>query len=204
MIERVLAVVVGGMSVYLGYRLFIKLPEQMDSSGKVVLPGGISVFVSRIGSGVFFSLFGAAVVVVSLQQGLELNLANKASVTAESTEKTADLRVRYMGGSGDSDSAKLDAVRAEARRTIAEFNKLPTVLASDVPASRRTDVAQAVRDSKLALMGMVWGADWGDFSKFRNWVDDGERRGELPRSRLAQAHVGRKAHSRPRHSRFPA
>jgi len=76
-IERVLAVVVGGMSVYLGYRLFIKLPEQMDSSGKVVLPGGISVFVSRIGPGVFFSLFGAAVVVVSLQQGLELNLANK-------------------------------------------------------------------------------------------------------------------------------
>ena len=52
-IERVLAVVVGGMSVYLGYRLFIKLPEQMDSSGKVVLPGGISVFVSRIGPGVF-------------------------------------------------------------------------------------------------------------------------------------------------------
>ncbi len=100
-IERVLAVVVGGMSVYLGYRLFIKLPEQMDSSGKVVLPGGISVFVSRIGPGVFFSLFGAAVVVVSLQQGLELNLANKASVTAESTEKTADLRVRYMGGSGN-------------------------------------------------------------------------------------------------------
>jgi hypothetical protein len=91
-IERVLAVVVGGMSVYLGYRLFIKLPEQKDSSGKVVLPGGISVFVSRIGPGVFFSLFGAAVVVVSLQQGLELNLANKASMTAESTEKTADLR----------------------------------------------------------------------------------------------------------------
>jgi hypothetical protein len=35
-------------------------------------------------------------------------------------------------------------------------------------------VAQAVRDSKLAVIGMVWGADWGDFSKFRNWVNDGE------------------------------
>lgn len=43
-IERVLAVVIGGMSIYLGYRLFIKLPEQKDSSGKVVLPGGVSVF----------------------------------------------------------------------------------------------------------------------------------------------------------------
>jgi hypothetical protein len=35
-------------------------------------------------------------------------------------------------------------------------------------------VAQAVREGKLALMGMVWGADWGDFPKFRNWVNDGE------------------------------
>jgi hypothetical protein len=174
-IERVLAVVIGGLSIYLGYRLFIKLPKQKDSSGKVMLPGDISIFFSRVGPGVFFSLFGAAVVVVSLQHGLELDLANKASVTGDSTEKTANLKVRYMGGgTGEFDPAKRDALRAEARRTIAELNKLPTLLAVGVPASRRTDVAQAIRDSKLALVGMVWGADWGDFSKFRNWVNDGE------------------------------
>ena len=173
-IERVLAVVIGGVSIYLGYRLFIKLPKQKDSSGKVMLPGDISIFFSRVGPGVFFSLFGAAVVVVSLQHGLELDLANKARVTAESTEKTANLKVRYMGGGADEpDPAKRDALRAEARRTIAELDKLPTMLASNVTASRRTDVAQAVRESKLAVMGMVWGADWGDFLKFRNWVNDG-------------------------------
>ena len=172
--ERVLAVVIGGLSIFLGYRLFIKLPEQKDSSGKLMLPGDISIFFSRIGPGVFFFLFGAAVVVVSLQHGLELDLSNKASVTAASTEKTANLTVRYMGGAGELDPAKRDALRAEARRTIAELNRLPTMLAANVPASRRTDVAQAVRESKLALMGMVWGADWGDFSKFRNWVNDGE------------------------------
>ena len=33
-IERVLAVLFGGLSIYLGYRLFIKLPEQKDSEGK--------------------------------------------------------------------------------------------------------------------------------------------------------------------------
>jgi hypothetical protein len=173
-IERVLAVIIGGMSIYLGYRLFIKVPRQKDSSGKVMLPGDISIFFSRIGPGVFFSLFGAAVVVVSLQQSLDLDVANKASVTAESTERTANLKVRYMGDTGQPDPAKRDAVRAEARRTIAELNKLPGMLAPDVPASRRTDVTEAVRDSKLALMGMAWDADWGDFSKFRNWVNDGE------------------------------
>ena len=155
-IERVLAVIIGGMSIYLGYRLFIKVPRQKDSSGKVMLPGDISIFFSRIGPGVFFSLFGAAVVVVSLQQSLDLDLANKASVTAESTERTANLKVRYMGETGQSDPAKRDAVRAEARRAIAELNKLPSMLAPDVPASRRTDVTEAVRDSKLALMGMAF------------------------------------------------
>src|SRR5262245_7121886 len=141
-LERVLAVLIGGMSIFLGYRLFIKLPRQKDSSGKVMLPGDISVFFSRIGPGVFFSLFGAAVVVVSLQQGLELNLANKASVGAETTEKVSDLKVRYMGGAGEADPAKRDAARAEARRTIAELNRLPALLAPDVRATRRTDVAQ--------------------------------------------------------------
>jgi hypothetical protein len=174
-IERVLAVVIGGLSIYLGYRLFIRLPKQKDSSGKVMLPGDISIFFSRVGPGVFFSLFGAAVVVVSLQHGLELDLANKASVTGDSTEKTANLKVRYIGGgAGEPDPARRDALRAEARGTIAELNKLPTMLATNVPPSRRTDVAQAVRESKLALMGMVWGTDWGEFAKFRNWVNDGE------------------------------
>ena len=175
LIERILAVLIGGVSIVLGYRLFIKLPKQKDSSGKVTLPGDISIFFSRVGPGVFFSLFGAAVVVVSLQHGLELDVANRASVTAESTEKTASVKVRYMGdGAGEPDPARRDALRVEARRTIAELNRFPTLLASTVDASRRTDVAQAVRESKLALMGMVWGADWGDFLKFRNWVNDGE------------------------------
>jgi hypothetical protein len=173
-IERVLAVIIGGLSIYLGYRLFIKLPEQKDSEGKVVLPGDISIFFSRVGPGVFFSLFGAAVVVVSLQQGLELDRATKESVTTASTERNANLKVRYIGGAMELDPGKRDALRADARRAIAELNKLPTMLAADVHPSRRTDVAQALRESKLALIGMVWDADWGDFSKFRNWVNDSE------------------------------
>jgi hypothetical protein len=36
-------------------------------------------------------------------------------------------------------------------------------------------VTQAVRDSKLALMVIAWDAEWGDFSTFRNWVNDGEK-----------------------------
>lgn len=173
-IERILAVVIGGLSIYLGYRLFIKLPHQKDSSGKMVLPGDISIFFSRVGPGVFFSLFGAAVVLVSLKEGLEIDVANRASITADSTVRAGNVKVRYMGDAGEADPAKRDSLRVEARRTVAELNKLTALLAPGVSPSRRTDIAQAVRDSKLALIGMVWGPDWGEFAAFRNWVNDGE------------------------------
>lgn len=65
--ERILDTVIGGISIYLGYRLFLKLPEKTDSQGKVVLPGNISIYLSRVGPGVFFALFGAAVIALSLQ-----------------------------------------------------------------------------------------------------------------------------------------
>jgi hypothetical protein len=173
-IERVLAVAVGGLAIYLGYRLFIKLPKQKDSEGKVTLPGDISIYFSRVGPGVFFSLFGAAVVLVSLQQSLQIDVASRSSVTGDSSAGSSDVKVRYMGEAGDADPAKRDSLRAEARRTVAELNTLPGLLAANVSASRRTDITQAVRESKLALLETVWGADWGDFARFRNWVNDGE------------------------------
>lgn len=174
-VERALAIIIGGISIYLGYRLFIQLPTQKDSTGKLTLPGNISVYFSRVGPGVFFCLFGAAILIVSLQHGIDLDLTSTASVSTSPPGADTHLRIRYMGG--DTDAAtpdRRDALRAEARRTIAELNKFPAMLASDVPASRRTDVTLAVRDSKVALIRMVWGDDWGDFARFRNWVDDGE------------------------------
>ena len=44
MVERLLGLLAGGLCIVLGYRLFVKLPEKTDSSGKVVLPGGVSIW----------------------------------------------------------------------------------------------------------------------------------------------------------------
>src|SRR4051812_39391121 len=67
--ERLLGVVIGGMSVYLGYSLFTKLPDKTDSSSKLILPGGISIWLSRVGPGLFFALFGAAIVLTAFTRG---------------------------------------------------------------------------------------------------------------------------------------
>jgi hypothetical protein len=37
-LERILAVLIGGVSIVLGYRLFLAVPEQRDGSGTVRLP----------------------------------------------------------------------------------------------------------------------------------------------------------------------
>lgn len=68
MIERVFIVLVGGLSVYLGYLLFKSIPERHAdaSEARFFLPGDISVHLSRIGPGVFFALFGAAIVIYSV------------------------------------------------------------------------------------------------------------------------------------------
>ena len=83
------------------------------------------------------------------------------------------MRVRYLDATGGDDNRR-DALRAEARLTIAELSKFSSLLAPGTPDSRRIDVVQAVRSSKLALMRTVWDTDWGDFEAFRNWVNEGE------------------------------
>jgi hypothetical protein len=52
-LERLLDAAIGGLSIYLGYRLFLRLPDKTDSQGKIILPGKISIFLSRVGPGVF-------------------------------------------------------------------------------------------------------------------------------------------------------
>jgi hypothetical protein len=174
--ERILGVFIGGFAIYLGYRLFIKLPEQMDSSGKVVLPGGVSIFLSRIGPGIFFSLFGASIVALSLYQRLEIEIPAAAPGEPLQTATANQTRsIRYFGDASQSNNdERLAAMRSEANRTLYELNRLSQVLVADLPASKRNDINQAIRESKLALVYSVWGKDWGDFAQFKRWIAQGE------------------------------
>ena len=70
-IERLTAVLIGGLAIYLGYRLFQSVPEQRDSAGKLELPKLTIVF-TRIGPGVFFALFGVGAVGLSLLQPMQI------------------------------------------------------------------------------------------------------------------------------------
>src|SRR5438067_50718 len=72
-LERLFVVCSGMLSTWLGYRLFLAMPTAARGDGEIKLPGGISIFLSRVGPGVFFALFGAMVVALALHEAVKIN-----------------------------------------------------------------------------------------------------------------------------------
>jgi hypothetical protein len=182
LLERILDVAIGGISIYLGYRLFLRLPESTDSSGKVILPGNISVYLSRVGPGVFFALFGALVVGVSLETAVRYSEREPAT-TDTFVDKPAAKTVRessknFIGLGSAIDSGDSEAV-ADARsllhKEIAIMNTIPAELKSDLPQQDRDEVIRAISRIKLALMKPVWDSrsGWGDSAQFEKWLKAG-------------------------------
>ncbi len=142
-LERILAVGIGGMAIFLGYRMFLKIPESRDGSGRIVLPWNISVVLTRVGPGVFFALFGAGVVALSIAKGLEVGTPVTSLSYATSAPLAADA------------SARADA-RALLRRDIAVLNNIVQMLRPDLPEHERDPMERAISRIKLALMKPVW------------------------------------------------
>jgi hypothetical protein len=171
-VERILAVLIGGICIYLGYRLFTKLPEAHDSAGRIVLPGNISVIFSRIGPGAFFCLFGAGVVALSLYHGLQVEMLGSTEDSGKREKTVTKTAYRYMSEPSNPKTV-LEPLRSDARRTVADLNAIESLVLPGLPDKRQTDIRQALRESKLAVIERVWGPDWGDFDVFQTWVNDG-------------------------------
>jgi hypothetical protein len=89
--ERILLVLVGALAVYLGYSLFRHIPSVNKSEGKLALPGGVSIFLTRIGPGVFFAFFGIAVIGYSVAQPVRRTAHCRRSLRLWTAEFSAGL-----------------------------------------------------------------------------------------------------------------
>ena len=181
-VERLLIVGAGAGAIYLGYRLFLAMPNRDRSSGKLELPGGISIFLSRVGPGVFFSLFGAAVVAMALQFAPSYSEMSKsvgdiaANAASGAALASAKRKASYSGLVEPSGAAPDDTDRANAALTIRNLNRAVPALRDGLERTYRIDVEQAVQDAKLRLMRTVWSeASWGPYARFAAWVEAGER-----------------------------
>lgn len=189
-IERLLAVGIGGFSIYLGYRLFQSLPDRTDSEGHVILPGGVDVRLSRIGPGAFFALFGAAVVGFALSRAVRVEAPAAAQAPVAVTQPTqppqagapqASAAVIY-GGMGEAPAPRSElseSALAELRRDLHDLNSLVGVLREDADAKTCNELGIAIQGLapkiKLGLLQRSWSPTWGDFGRFEQWVRAGAR-----------------------------
>jgi hypothetical protein len=175
-VERLLGVLIGGFTVYLGFRLFLALPRKTDSSGRVALPGGVNIYLSRIGPGAFFAIFGCTLVGISFQQQVKVDRVRQMAPADGTTIAVTEEKQSYLGvGSAvPGASAEQRALRLkDARATLASLNRLAPALLDQLPASDRNSLRLALEHSKLALVESVWESDWGSFGAFREWIRSG-------------------------------
>ena len=179
-IERLLIVAAGALSIYLGYRLFLQMPlrpkdgeggDEERGEGKVTLPGGISIFISRVGPGVFFGLFGAAVIGIAVTAPLVTETAVQqadAGGVLAATEKRS-----YLDGAVDPAAVQaLELARLRVRGQMDFLNRLPDDLRDDLSEEERRNIVRNLQNTKLELIRSVWG-NWGKWDDFANWVRQG-------------------------------
>lgn len=177
--ERLLVVLAGALAIYLGYRLFIDMPNAERGSGKVNLPGGISIFLSRVGPGVFFSLFGAAVIGLSFQFGITFSDSQQAAQLIAASE--AARTERSWSGVAPQSATPQDAAavapyeRDRVVAVVAALNRVELALPAEMKPTDKVNLKYALRDARVRLLVSVWdGAAWGDVAAFQDWVSENE------------------------------
>jgi hypothetical protein len=176
-IERLVIVLIGGMAIYLGYRLFLAVKAEAAGEAKITLPHDVTVMVSRVGPGVFFALFGSLVVVASLYFSIRYSDPERAYSGMAPSLPTAGARGASPMAAAASDEA-LALARLRLRQEIEFLNRLPALLGPGLSAGQRETAARHLREIKLRLMASVWGGDWGDPDSFRLWAEGGAAAGD--------------------------
>ena len=162
--ERIIAVLLGGLAVYHGFRLFLVVPVETRSDGRIQLPG-LSVVLAKAGPGLFFAAFGAIVVVTSLMRPITVGGdATYQGMTELAAPKGAELRKPVRVAEPD-----LARVRI-AVQTLNCMQRLSSTGSRSLPGH---DTELATRDARLALLEGVWANEWGDFDAFKGWAAGG-------------------------------
>jgi hypothetical protein len=165
-IERIVAVLLGGMAIYYGFRLFMVVPVETQSDGKIKLPG-MSVVLSKAGPGVFFAAFGTLVVLTSLFKPIHLSPDEYMGMFELAQPAAEPKHLKPKAVPRPSTEQEVARVRL-AVQTINCMKRLATSGARSLPIE---DVELAAREAKLALLKTVWDVgSWGDFEAFKRWA----------------------------------
>ena len=164
-LERVLLVLVGALAVYLGYSLFRHMPTVNRSEGKLELPGGVSIFLSRIGPGVFFAVFGCAIIGYSVTRPVSISLPTFEGPAIEFSSIG-------QGSAPPRSIAPVAIAGLDPEVAVARLNGFLSAARENLSRPEAEELEQAVRAAKYALMLSNWKAEWGNRTAFEKWVQE--------------------------------
>jgi hypothetical protein len=183
--QRILSILIGGMLVYFGYRLFLSLPGKRGGdggSGEFSVGRGSKVKLSKVGPGVFFAIFGAGLIAYSFAKPMKVNIpavqSAPGAASAPSAQTTPGTATGVLATSGFSyigavSAPETDEDRARMRTETQEDIIVLNRALDHANASERSQLERAVVKAKVALMEPLWAEDWGELKDFRDWLAKG-------------------------------
>lgn len=189
-IERFADVVIGAMAIYLGYKLFMNLPEKretQDGEMKLLLPGNISVYASRVAPGIFFALFGTAMVLMSFVSPLKLDGGSLVLTPAppktqdQTDENPQTIRTSFSYLTGKAETERVSTDRSAVLRDLAALRELESALNASLASGGEPEIGpeqaatliNTLQRVKLSLMLAVWDENWGNAETFAAWAGQG-------------------------------
>jgi hypothetical protein len=182
-LQRILGILIGGMLIYFGYRLFLSLPGKRGrdgGTGEFSLGGANKVKLSKVGPGVFFAIFGAGLIAYSFAKPMKVNIPGAApntqtSPSASKAPSTANDAVAAAGFSyvGAVSAPETDEDRERMRNETQQDISILNRALDRANASERPQLERAVVRAKVALMEPLWAEDWGELKDFRDWLAKG-------------------------------
>lgn len=167
LIIRFVQILAGVLLCVLGYRLFQQVPIS-DGTAEVSLTNHLKFNLSKVGPGVFFALFGTAIVIQAIisPPRLERESSPMASKTMATQERV------LIAGQRDATVAQGAILTDEQLRPQLRFlNGLAGLLRENISIEQRVKFENDQREAKLALMAGAWDSrHWGDFTNFAAWA----------------------------------
>jgi hypothetical protein len=169
---RVGMLVSGVLFCWFGYRLFAQATTV--GHAEISVKDLLKLNLHHVGPGVFFSLFGAAILVYGIHKAPTLETHDQVPGTPTATGITEQTATRdiFIAGMKSEGARSLDdkARQLQIREQIAFTNRVAE--AGTLSAGDQVDLARLTRDIKLSLMQMSWNASWGDYAEFEAWALD--------------------------------
>lgn len=169
--ERILALGVAGISIVLGFLLFLVAPELPANSAAEYEGVKMKFILSNIAPGVFFALFGAVITVYSIITQAKIN-GNVMMEADNKTFTTQNIQFLQKESKHPDENKNLRGIYQQDFRT---YSRIIQKIDSDEEISNdlKLDFESTLNNTKKTLMRSVWDEKWGEFSDFDNWLKMG-------------------------------